>query len=138
MRLNQEIWYFGEPTVFAIAIPIAFALTMATTAFAPAWIQWPFANRGVRWLGNVSYGVFLYHIIVLQVVVRVLGLEADHRTSTVLTILAIVLPVSLLLGWLSLKLVEAPANRWTRRALTGDVRLGWRRRAPTPAPERAN
>jgi peptidoglycan/LPS O-acetylase OafA/YrhL len=137
MRLNQEIWYFGEPTVYAIAIPIAFALMMATTAFAPSWMQWPFANRGVRWLGSVSYGVFLYHIIVLQIVVRVFDFQADHRTSTVLALLAIVVPVSLLLGWLSLTFVEEPTNRWARRLLAGESRLGRRRHAPAPAPEQA-
>ena len=123
---------FGEPTWFAIAIPLVFALMMAGTAFTPSWLQWPFANRGVRWLGTVSYGVFLYHIIVLEIVVRVFGFQPDHATSTLLAVLALVVPLSLLLGWLSLKLVEEPGNRRVR-ALAAEAGRGWR----PPASQRA-
>jgi peptidoglycan/LPS O-acetylase OafA/YrhL len=105
---------------------------MAATAFTPSWLQWPFANRAVRWLATVSYGVFLYHIIVLEIVVRAFGFQPDHATSTLLAILALVVPVSLLAGWLSLKLVEEPGNRRIR-ALAADVDRGWR----APASQRA-
>ena len=132
MLLNEGLFYFGEPTWFAIAIPLVFALMMAATAFTPSWLQWPFANRGVRWLGTVSYGVFLYHIIVLEIVVRVFGFQPDHSTSTLLAILALVMPSSLLLGWLSLKLVEEPGNRLIR-ALAALPDRGWR----APASQRA-
>jgi peptidoglycan/LPS O-acetylase OafA/YrhL len=45
---------------------------------------------------------------------RVFTFERDHTSATLLKLMAIVIPVSLLLGWLSYRFVETPLRRWAR------------------------
>lgn len=71
-----------------------------------------------RWLGSVSYGLFLWHLPVFSGLVAVSGLQVF--TGGIVPLLAIGLPVSLGLAWASLVLVERPAMRWAaRRARRG-------------------
>ena len=71
--------------------------------------MFPLSNRAARWVGSVSYGVFLYHTLVLHLTMRALEEPAhDHRATTVLLLTAVVVPVSLFIGWLSLRFVEQP------------------------------
>ncbi|MEW6271096.1 MAG: hypothetical protein AB1689_17580, partial [Thermodesulfobacteriota bacterium] len=71
------------------------------------------ATPGARWLGDVSYGVFLWHV---PLVLAVLGTRLVRpRTDVGFVVLCgLVVPASLLLGWLSRRLVEEPAIRWAR------------------------
>lgn len=113
-RITGTIFFFGESPWLALAIPAAFAIVMGATSLMPPWAQWPLANRGARWLGEVSYGVFLYHALVIAIVVKALGFTADQQTSTFLEMASIVIPVSLVVGWLSTRYVEEPVRRWAR------------------------
>jgi len=69
--------------------------------------------RPMRWLGEISYGVFLWHVLVLYVYYQHSGRVVfdGHVLETVL----VVVPVSLLVAWLSLRLVERPALAQKRR-----------------------
>ena len=67
------------------------------------------ASPPAQWLGRVSYGVFLLHLVVLALAFDVLDL--DFFAGRFWTLMGIVVPVSLLAGWVSLKLVEEPALR---------------------------
>ena len=60
-----------------------------------------------RWLGGISYGVFLWHLLVLHLVFEVAGLEPF--TGHFLLVTAMLLPASVLVAWLSLRVVEQPA-----------------------------
>ena len=64
------------------------------------------------WLGDVSYGVFAYHLLVLELVGRAMGLEdfAGGFWWLLLTTLA----VSLAVATLSYRYVERPLIRWGR------------------------
>ena len=72
-------------------------------------------SRPARRLGRISYGVFLWHLLVLDVVFRVTPL--DPFDGHALAVTALVLPLSLLAAELSLRLVEEPALRWKRGTL---------------------
>lgn len=63
----------------------------------------------MQWLGKVSYGVFALHLVVLAVVFERTSL--DQFTGRFWTVVGLVVPASLLVGWLSLKAVEEPALR---------------------------
>jgi peptidoglycan/LPS O-acetylase OafA/YrhL len=74
------------------------------------------ANAPMRYLGDVSYGVFLYHLVVLDLVMRLLG-------NTVFTGQVVqVFPLTVL-GALA---VAAVSSRFLERPL---IRLGHRRKA---------
>lgn len=66
-------------------------------------------SRPVVFLGRVSYGVFLLHLVVLDVAVRVLDIAFFSGSMPLLV--AVVLPTTVLLAWASLRLVEEPALR---------------------------
>ena len=67
----------------------------------------------VRWLGLVSYGVFLWHLPVLEGIFAVSG--APFFRGGILPLLIVGVPVTLLLAALSYRWVELPASRLAAR-----------------------
>jgi len=98
-----------------LPIALAFAVLMLATVLAPRWAQWPVANRAARGLGDISYGVYLWHLLVIGFVVTTLGFSPNQTTGAFLTLLAATLTGSLVLATLSLVFVERPCIRWARR-----------------------
>jgi peptidoglycan/LPS O-acetylase OafA/YrhL len=98
---RQSLW-------LAVATPAAFGALVLTAAGAGA--RWA-DNAPARWLGKVSFGVFLFHFMVMLFLVNALGVERDF---------ALVLPLglagSLVAGYLSWRLIEQPARRRVRQA----------------------
>jgi peptidoglycan/LPS O-acetylase OafA/YrhL len=81
------------------------------------------ASPPARWVGSVSYGLFLWHLPVFTAIYAVSG--ADVFRGGMLPLLAIGLPISLGLAWLSHAALELPAMRWAARRVP-------HRRAPLP------
>lgn len=77
----------------------------------------------VRGVGKVSYGLFLWHLPVFTGLFAVTG--AKFFSGGMAPLLAVGLPVSLVLAWLSHVAIELPAMRWAARAVP-------HRRAPLP------
>jgi len=105
----------GDP-LLTLAYSASRAVLMAAIVLCPLWIQRPFANRPVRRLAELSYGLYLIHFVVAYYVGGVLlGIPRDGSVATVGLWFAVVLPVSLAYAYLSLLSVERPARRWVRR-----------------------
>ena len=70
-------------------------------------------SRWDDWLGNLSYGVFLCHFLVMWLFAAALGSPAAQPwpTRTIIAMLA----VCVLLAWLGFVLVERPVLRWRHR-----------------------
>lgn len=120
-----------RPWLLALAYSGSLATLMVAIALGPKPIQWPFANRLVRWLGDISYGVYLVHMVVITFALRGLDLAADTeagglvgesplvagdgKLDTMFLGGAIVVSVSILYGYLSARFLEQPIRRWARR-----------------------
>jgi peptidoglycan/LPS O-acetylase OafA/YrhL len=84
------------------------------------------ASRPARWLGRISYGIFLWHLLVLQGVTAVLG--RPPFTGSWLQVFALTWLGGVAVATVSYYLVERPALR-----LKGRVPVG---REPRPWPGR--
>lgn len=116
LRVNGDIFFFyGEPLALALAVPFMFAALMFATSFLPAWAQWPLSNRVARWVGMVSFGLLLFHGLLLRLVVGFSGIDRDETFATFALVAALVVPLSLLVAWLSFTLVEDPIRNRARQ-----------------------
>jgi peptidoglycan/LPS O-acetylase OafA/YrhL len=105
---RQSLW-------LAIATPVAFGALVLAAAAAPQGWRALADNRVARWLGKVSFGVFLFHFPVMLWCLNTLGFERGTSADFVALLVASVAG-SLLAGWLSWRLVEQPARRRVRQA----------------------
>jgi peptidoglycan/LPS O-acetylase OafA/YrhL len=112
-RIHDNVFFFGESAWLSISIPAAFGVGMLSMCLAPAWVQWPLSNRLATWIGKVSYGLLLYHLLVLHLLLYY-SFPTSRSFTSVLTLAAIVIPVGLLLGWLSYRFIEEPVRRRVR------------------------
>ncbi|GAA2472068.1 acyltransferase family protein [Streptomyces mauvecolor] len=113
-QLEAAFRYVADLTVVVgLAAPLVFA-----RASGPARLL---SHPVLAWLGGISYGIFLWHLIVLQVTVRdVLGMHyAQPGTGAFFVLLPFVLLLSVAAGWASHQLVEAPVVRRFRRRPRG-------------------
>jgi peptidoglycan/LPS O-acetylase OafA/YrhL len=102
------------------------ALVLATLVAGP-WRATLLARGPAKWLGAISYGVYLIHFPVI-VGLRMTGhWPQESLTRALLTVMAITLPLAAI-SWFA---VERPAIRWAQRVTSDD-----RRRATTPHPAR--
>jgi len=102
-----------------IAVAASFALFLFTTIVGPAWGRRVWTVRPSRWLGDMSYGIYLWHLMVLEFVIGTLGIAALLPTlgtnTRLLEFSAVVVPVTFALAAASRRWIELPGIRWGRR-----------------------
>lgn len=110
---------------------VGFAALVVTVAHAARPVR--LLSRGpLPWLGERSYGVYLWHMPVIYVL-RGAGVFPEGRTTAaVLVVFALVVPIA----HLSWTLVERPALRWSPRR-RGEGKPRPRPDRPNPRPVRA-
>lgn len=110
------------PWIFVHATVIGAALALVVYASAErAWLaEKLFSGRVLAFLGTISYSLYLWHAVVFQVAQRS-GLTHWRPVANFATLALLLIPVVLLLSWLSYRatehpfLVTAPAARWDAR-----------------------
>lgn len=93
-------------------VALVFAVLVVATALAPRRFQWPVANPVARWLGDVSYGTYLCHLLLVIAVIKVLDFAPVGTWAAFLRLTAVVVPAALFTAWASFLLIERPARRW--------------------------
>ncbi|MEP6701919.1 MAG: acyltransferase, partial [Betaproteobacteria bacterium] len=68
---HVAIWFYG----------VAGVLLMIETCYGTGWLNKLFAQRWLRRMGNVSYSLFLTHIIPIYFVIAVIGPKLFHSTG---------------------------------------------------------
>lgn len=108
-----------------IAFTIARGALMAAIALGPLWMQAPFVNRPTRSLAELSYGIYLIHLVAAAYLGgSLLSLPTDGSIGAVALWFGVVLPASLLYAFLMVRFVERPARGWGRRATSSSRRVG--------------
>jgi peptidoglycan/LPS O-acetylase OafA/YrhL len=118
---------WGESSFLALAVPFTFAALLLTIPLVPGWAQAPLSIRPMRFLGRISYGLFLFHFLTIWLVLRFVHIPRNGSAQSVLELAALVLPITIIAAWLGTRFVERPIRMRTRR-------LGDRFRHPAPAP----
>jgi peptidoglycan/LPS O-acetylase OafA/YrhL len=99
---------------------VSLALLLPLTQGGPSAYRNALSNHAVRWLGRVSYGIFLWHLPVFTALYAVTGVPLF--SGGLLPLLAVGVPSTLLLAAVSHQWVEVPSS-----ALVGRI-LGRQRR----------
>lgn len=97
-----------------------FAPPAALLVFAAAGqdiFRTPLNNPVFRLGGQISYGIYLIHPIVLAVFSVLIFAHIDDGLLGTVLIFATVLPMSVFLAYLSFRFFETPSNKWLRRVL---------------------
>jgi peptidoglycan/LPS O-acetylase OafA/YrhL len=125
--LRQEGSPWGEHWLLALLVPSVFASVLLLAPLLPRWARLPFDNRAARFLGKISYGVFMFHFMVIWAVLRVVDIPRNGSPASVLKLAVIVVPITILCAWLGTEFVEGPIRRRAQRRAA--------RLEPRPAPE---
>lgn len=99
----------------ALGTLVALALLLPLTLGGPSAYRTALSNETVRWLGRVSYGIFLWHLPVFTALYAVTGVRLF--SGGLLPLLAVGIPATLLLAALSHQWVEVPASVLAGRVL---------------------
>jgi peptidoglycan/LPS O-acetylase OafA/YrhL len=112
-------------SLLVIAFTISRGALMATIALGPLWMQAPFVNRPTRSLAELSYGIYLIHLVIAAYIGgSLLSLPTDGSIGAVTLWFGVVLPASLLYALLMVRIVERPVRAWARRASRPSRRVG--------------
>jgi peptidoglycan/LPS O-acetylase OafA/YrhL len=125
-------FFWGESSVLAVLAPLSFTALLITLPFTPRAVQAVVGNPVGRWVGSVSYGLFLFHFIVIWLVLYFTDLPRDGSPSSTLLLGALVLPISITLGWAGTRWVEHPLRMRAQRLA---AHLDRRSAAPAVAPQ---
>ncbi|HEV2775254.1 MAG TPA: acyltransferase [Solirubrobacteraceae bacterium] len=103
----------GDWLVMA-TLPLLFGGAVLGMALAPERVRGALSWAPLRWVGTVSYGVFLVHYPLLLFARTTLDFAHDGSRAAFLALTAFAVPASLVVGWLSWVAVERPAREWAR------------------------
>lgn len=93
-----------------------FTALLLATALAPERARRAFENPVSRSLGLASYGTYLIHQSLINVMIPALGLEKGTTSNMdLLRLMLAVTPLSILIGVLSYAFIEEPFRRWARQ-----------------------
>ncbi|MBK5232545.1 MAG: acyltransferase [Thermoleophilia bacterium] len=99
----------------AIGYSTSLAVFMVALAFCSHRLQWFFANRGIRWLAEISYGVYLSHAVIMYAAVWFwgFGFPVDFREFMNYALFVVV--ASIAYGYFTARYFEQPIRRYAQR-----------------------
>lgn len=128
----------GDHHLRNIALSFAFAVLLLSIVNGPARVRRALEVRPLVWLGEISYGAYLYHLFLIGIALRLLGTTPDGSLASFVSLLGWTLVATCLVARVSYVAFEQPIRAWCRRQ--GEVRVPSRprdRRLPARVPARA-
>ena len=107
--------FAGESLLLAFCYPLAMAALFVGITLIPTRLQQPFTARPIRWIGDVSYAIYLIHFAVIWFMLQEISLPQEGVLLSALLWSAIVYPISIAWAYLSARLIERPVRRWAQR-----------------------
>jgi peptidoglycan/LPS O-acetylase OafA/YrhL len=104
-----------ESIVVTLGYPLALGAVLLGFSLIPARAQWPCAAPAIRWIGDISYAIYLIHFAVIFFALHEFSLPGDGSVFAVLAWCALVYPVSIVYAYFSARLLERPVRRWAHR-----------------------
>jgi peptidoglycan/LPS O-acetylase OafA/YrhL len=104
-----------ESLVVTLGYPLALGAVMVGFTLIPQKSQWPCAAPAIRWIGDISYAIYLIHFAVIFFAIHEFSLPGDGSVPAVLAWCALVYPVSIAYAYLSARFLERPVRRWAHR-----------------------
>ncbi len=105
--LERESALMFQTRIFLQGIAALFFVLPMALGDRPSHLRSIVGNRYLAWIGGVSYGVYLWHTIIVRQVNEWATIQPDF--AGFLWMLAIVMPSAILVGWISFRLIEKPA-----------------------------
>ncbi len=102
---SDALRHFTRNLGFAAAFTALLLFTVTT--------RWTFSALPLRFFSQVSYGVYLFHILVIGRLFRYV--RPDGSTAAFLKTAALTIPIASVIGWISLVVIETPVRDWARR-----------------------
>jgi peptidoglycan/LPS O-acetylase OafA/YrhL len=123
-RLGQGLLDRNSP-VIVLGFTASLATLMVATALGSRRWQRPFAHPFARWLGDISYGMYLIHLVIINYAIRLFTdpaplqgpfeLRGNGSLATFIGLTAVVLPLTVMYGYMSGRFLEQPIRRWAQR-----------------------
>ena len=104
-----------ESLVVTLGYPLALGAVLVGFTLIPERAQLPASAPVVRWIGDISYAIYLIHFAVIWVAGQELSMPGDGSVGAVLAWCAIVYPASIIYAYLSARFLERPVRRWAHR-----------------------
>lgn len=116
------IWLIGgdydqgrESLVLSLLFSTSVAVFMISMCLAPPGWQRPFSAGVVRRLGDISYGIYLVHFLLVAYLAELFSMPTDGTPGAFAVWLVAVMPASVVYGYLSARFLEQPVRRWARK-----------------------
>jgi peptidoglycan/LPS O-acetylase OafA/YrhL len=104
-----------ESLLVTLGYPLALGVVLVGFALIPQKAQWPCAAPAIRWIGDISYAIYLIHFAAIWFALHEFSLPSDGSVIAVLVWCAVVYPVSILYAYLSARFLERPVRRWAHQ-----------------------
>jgi len=130
LLLPPDGWQAGAKVVLYGAAGAFYVLPLVFGPEREGWIRKQLTGPVPFWLGDISYGIFAIHMLVLNMVFRALDLQIFH--GRFLTVAVLTLGATMVLATISFYLFEKPVLRL--KNVRFFTRMEPRLQAPEPEP----
>lgn len=115
-----ELYWQGHWLLFVwnLGVGFLFALLLFSLVLSERLVHGLFANTIMLWLGEISYSLYLWHFVVLEVMVHFKMFAVGSPETMLLRVVLYSIAPALLVAWLSWWLTERPFLLYRKETTT--------------------